>query len=44
MNQNGMNDDSVVQLQLQSYQNECDTEDVVLNDYEMLSNDVLHIE
>ena len=27
-NQNGINDDSVVQLQLQSNQNECDMEDV----------------
>ena len=36
-NSNGINDDSVVQLQQQSNQNECDTEDAILNDYDMLS-------
>ena len=33
-----------MQLQLQSGQNESDMEDVILNDHDMLSNEVLHIE
>ena len=43
-NQNSTNNDSVVQLHLQSDQIECDMEDVILNGYDMLSNDILHIE
>ena len=33
-NQNGINDDSVMQLQLQSDQNKYDMEDVILNDHD----------
>ena len=43
-NCNGINDDSVMQPHLQSDQNEDDIEDVILNDHDMLSNEVLHIE
>ena len=43
-NSNSSNDDSVIQLQLQSDQNEYNMEDVILNDQDMLSNEVFHIE
>ena len=43
-NHNGITDDSVMQLQLQSDQNEDDIESVVLNDHDMLSNKLLHNE
>ena len=39
-NHNGINDDSVMQLQLQCDQEEDDMEDVILNDHDMLSNNV----
>ena len=42
-NSNGTNHDSIMQLQLQSDQNKYDMEDVILNDHDMLSNEVLHI-
>ena len=43
-NSTGTNDDIIMQLQLQSNQNKYDMEDVVLNDHDMLSNEVLDIE
>ena len=43
-NHNGTNDYSVMQLQLQSNQNEYEMQAVILNDHDMLSNKVLHIE
>ena len=43
-NSTGTNDDIIMQLQPQSNQNKYDMEDVVLNDHDMLSNEVLDIE
>ena len=43
-NSNGTNDDSIMQLQLQSDPNKYGMEDILLNDHEMSSNEVLHIE
>ena len=40
----GTNEDSIMQLQLQSDQNEYDMEDVILTDHDMLPNEVLDIE